>query len=72
MKALHKKDGGEGGASLPSVPLIMPRKGLRMKAKLRSLGGFSLLVCRGPGDGGIESLDVALGDVDPHRDLPTP
>jgi len=55
-----------------------------MKAKLRSLGGSALLGRRGPGEGGIEGLaeplsllpgvrlDVALGDVDPHRDLPPP
>jgi len=50
-----------------------------MKAKLRSLGGFSFLARRDPGEGGVEGLaeplsllpgvrfDVALGDVDPHR-----
>jgi hypothetical protein len=76
-----KKDGDEG-ASLPSVPSIMPQKGQRMKAKLRSLGGFSFLARRDPGEGGVEGLaeplallpgvrlDVALGDVNQHRDLP--
>jgi hypothetical protein len=78
---INKKDGDEG-ASLPSVPSIMPQKGQRMKAKLRSLGGFSFLARRDPGEGGVEGLaeplallpgvrlDVALGDVNQHRDLP--
>jgi hypothetical protein len=55
-----------------------------MKAKIRSLGGFSLLARGDLGEGGAEGLaeplsllpgvrlDVALGDVNPHRHFPPP